>query len=211
MSQVCSCPAAAALTAIPTGNCSESFGQIQKVAFQRLYSAAGVKNKFDSVALIGKLASWTALTAALDGTKIVVSPYIEAPTNEAGAAITFGGGNETLGGQQRIIGREPSTFSAVIREQGQDVAKALKMLQCEAAAGNLGVFLFNENGQIEAIQDTTTSTTYYPIPVRTLFVSDKTHGGLDTPDSNIISWTFAPNYSDGLKIVTPEFNPLTDL
>ena len=81
--------------------------------------------------------SWTALTAALDGTKIVVSPYIEAPTNEAGAAITFGGGNETLGGQQRIIGREPSTFSAVIREQGQDVAKALKMLQCEAAAGNL--------------------------------------------------------------------------
>lgn len=195
MSQVCSCPAAAALTAIPTGNCSESFGQIQKVAFQRLYSAAGVKNKFDSVALIGKLASWTALTAALDGTKIVVSPYIEAPTNEAGAAITFGGGNETLGGQQRIIGREPSTFSAVIREQGQDVAKALKMLQCEAAAGNLEVFLFNENGQIEAIQDTTTSTTYYPIPVRTLFVSDKTHGGLDTPDSNIISWTFAPNYS----------------
>ena len=211
MSQVCSCPAAAALTAIPTGNCAESFGQIQKVAFQRLYSAAGVKNKFDSVALIGKLASWTALTAALDGTKIVVSPYIEAPTNEAGAAITFGGGNETLGGQQRIIGREPSTFSAVIREQGQDVAKALKKLQCEAAAGNLGVFLFNENGQIEAIQDTTTSTTYYPIPVSTLFVSDKTHGGLDTPDSNIISWTFAPNYSDGLKIVTPEFNPLTDL
>ena len=56
MSQVCSCPAAAALTAIPTGNCAESFGQIQKVAFQRLYSAAGVKNKFDSVALIGKLA-----------------------------------------------------------------------------------------------------------------------------------------------------------
>ena len=71
--------------------------------------------------------------------------------------------------------------------------------------------MFNENGQIEAIQDTTTATTYYPIPVRTLFVSDKTHGGLDTPDSNIISWTFAPNYSDGLKIVTPEFNPLTDL
>jgi hypothetical protein len=83
---------------------------------------------------------------------------------------------------------------------------------CEAKAGNLGVFLFNENGQIEALQDPTTPTTYYPIPIRSLFISDKGHGGLESPDSNNISWQFAPNYSDNLAIVTPtDFNPLTDL
>lgn len=150
--------------------------------------------------------------AATDGSKIVVSPYIEAPTQEAGAARTFGGGNETLGGIEVIIGREPNSFSAVLRNIPQNVIKALKALQCEALTGNLGVYLFDENGKIEAIQDETTATTYYPIPVRSLFVGDKTHGGLEAPDSNAIQWSFLPNYSDNLKIVSPSgFNPLTDL
>lgn len=212
MAQVCSCPAAASLPAIPVAQCSESFGQIQKVAFQRLYSAPGVKNSFTSTAAIEVLASWTALKSATDGTKVVISPYIEAPTSDPGAPITFGGGNETLGGQEIIIGREPTTFNAQIRQQPQNVIEAMKELQCEAAAGNLGVYLINENGQIEAIQDKGTATTFYPIPIRSLFIGDKAHGGLEAPDSNQISWSFAPNYSDGLKIVTPtDFNPLTDL
>jgi hypothetical protein len=44
--------------------------------------------------------------SAADSTKIVISPYIQAPNVEAGAARTFGGGNETLGGVEQIIGRE---------------------------------------------------------------------------------------------------------
>ena len=72
--------------------------------------------------------------------------------------------------------------------------------------------LFDENGNIEAIQDGTTATTYYPIPIAALFIGDKAHGGLEAPDSNPIQWAFPPNYSDNLKIVTPsDFNPLTDL
>ena len=62
------------------------------------------------------------------------------------------------------------------------------------------------------MKDATTAGTYYPIPVRSFFVGDKTHGGLEAPDSNAIQWTFLPNYSDDLAIVTPaDFNPLTDL
>ena len=34
----CKCPAEASLTTIPAVTCAESFGQIQKVAFQRLTS-----------------------------------------------------------------------------------------------------------------------------------------------------------------------------
>ena len=44
-----------------------------------------------------------------------------------------------------------------------------------------------------------------------VFIGDKTHGGLEAPDSNAIQWAFLPNYSDDLTIVTPDFNPLTDL
>lgn len=207
----CKCPAAVALETIPAVKCAESFGQIQKVAFQRLRNDSGAKNSFSADEAITALASWTPLLTADDSTKIVVSPYIQAPTNEAGAPRTFGGGNETLGGVEEIIGREPNPFTGVLRKIPQSVIKAMKSLQCESWGDNLGVYLFDENGNIEALKDETTPTTYYPIPIRSLFIGDKSHGGLEAPDSNTIQWSFLPNYSDDLVIVSPEFNPLTDL
>ena len=207
----CQCPQSAALQTIPASGCPESFGQIQKVAFQRLSKDDGTKNAFTSDAAIGLKASWTALMAAADSTKVVISPYIQAPTTEAGAARTFGGGNETLGGVETIIGREPTAFTGVMRSVAQAVIKAMKSLQCEAINDNLGVYLFDENGNICAVKGATDGT-YYPIPIRSLFVGDKSFGGLEEPDSNAIQWSFLPNYSDDLTIVSPtDFNPLTDL
>ena len=197
---------------IPVSNCPESFGQIQKVAFQRLYKSTGEKNSFKTDAGIEKKASWTSLLSADDDTKIVISPYIQAPTAEAGAARTFGGGNETLGGVEEIVGREPTPFTGVMRKLSQKIIKALKELQCESWGDNLGVYLFDENGAIGAIQDAKTATTHYPIPIRSLFIGDKTLGGYEAPDSNNIQWAFLPNWSDDLAIIVPEdFNPLTDL
>lgn len=197
---------------IPVSNCPESFGQIQKVAFQRLYKSTGEKNSFKTDAGIEKKASWTPLLSADDDTKIVISPYIQAPTAEAGAARTFGGGNETLGGVEEIVGREPTPFTGVMRKLPQKIIKALKELQCESWGDNLGVYLFDENGAIGAIQDAKTATTHYPIPIRSLFIGDKTLGGYEAPDSNNIQWAFLPNWSDDLVIIVPEdFNPLTDL
>lgn len=150
--------------------------------------------------------------ALTTGGKIVISPYIQAPTVEPGAARTFGGGNETLGGVEMVIGREPTPFTGVMRAVPQSIIKIMKELQCEAVGENLGVFLFDENGAIAAIEDTVTAGTYYPIPIRSLFISDKGFGGLEAPDVNNIQWSFLPNYSDNLKIVMPsDFNPLTDL
>lgn len=209
---ICKCPAAAALPNIPNFTCAESFGQIQKVAFQRLSKSTGEKNSFTTDAAIGKLASWSPLLAAKDDIKVVVSPYIQAPTAEAGAPRTFGGGNETLGGIEEIIGREPTPFTGVLRKMPQSIIRALKELQCESDSQNLGIFLFDENGAIGALQDPDTETTYYPIPIRSLFIGDKTLGGFEAPDNNAIQWSFLPNWSDDLAIVVPEdFNPLTDL
>lgn len=212
MSLVCQCPAAAALTTIPNVACAENFGQIQKVAFQRLRQADGTVNSFTSSASILLKASWTALLAAAAGTKIVVSPYINAPADGGGDARMTSGGNDDLGGVPTVLGGNPVTFEGQLRAIPQNVIKIMKELQCEANAGNLGVFLFDENGNIEAIQDGTTATTYYPIPIRALFIGSKIHGNFDAKDSNIISWQYPDNYSDNLKIVKPtDFNPLTDL
>jgi hypothetical protein len=152
--------------------------------------------------------------AKTDGEKVVISPYIQAPTQEAGAPRTFGGGNETLGGVEIVIGREPSTFTGVLRAVPQSVIKAMKDLQCEAQGDNLGVYLFDENGNIGCLKVQTGTNTYEfrPIPIRAFFVGDKSFGGLEEPDSNAIQWSFLPNYSDDLAIVAPtDFNPLTDL
>lgn len=208
----CKCPASAALPDIPAVQCAESFGQIQKVIFQRLKKDDGTWN---TIAKGDLLSGWTAFLTAEDSNKIVVSPYVQAPTNESGEPITFGGGNETLGGIEEIIGRNPSTFSGVMRKIPQSVIKAMKELQCESAADNLGVYLVDENGSIEGIQRTVGAPPekqLAPIPIRSLFIGDKAHGGLEAPDSNVIQWSFLPNYSDDLIIVQPtDFNPLTDL
>ena len=216
--KICSCPAANALTTIPNVACAETFGQIQKVAFMRLQKADGTINSFvdGTTTGINKLAAWTAKMALTDGGKVVISPYIQAPTSEAGEARTFGGGNETLGGVEIVIGRNPMNFSGVMRGVPQSIIKVMKSLQCEAQGDNLGVILFDENGNIEAIKKVTSGTPdtveYLPIPIRSLFIGDKVHGGLEAPDNNAISWKFLPNYSDDLAIVQPDdFNPLTDL
>lgn len=204
---ICKCPRGAALPDIPAVTCPETFGQIQKVAFVRLYKTDGTKNKFVTASDIKLKASWTPLLTAADDTKVIISPYIQAPTAEAGAARTFGGGNDTLGGIEEIIGREATPFTGVIRKAPQTVIKALKDLQCES----IGVYLFDENGAIGAIAGTTEGD-YFPIPIRSFFVGDKTLGGFEAPDSNAIQWSFLPNWSDDLKLTAPtDFNPLTDL
>lgn len=204
---ICTCPAGAALPDVPAITCPESLGQIQKVAFVRMYKADGTPTKFTTTADIKLKASWTALLTAADNTKVVISPYIQAPKADAGKARTFGGGNDTLGGVELIVGREPTPFTGVIRQAPQTVIKALKNMQCE----NIGIYLFDEHGTIGAIGSTVVGD-YYPIPIKAFFVGDKTLGGFEAPDSNEIQWSFLPNWSDDLKLITPtDFNPLNDL
>lgn len=203
---MCSCPAGAALPQIPNASCPQDWGQTQKIIFQRIFKTAGTKNSFTQTASIKELSSWTALFSASDGTKCVITPYVEAPTSDGGDAITFGGGNETVGGTTKVIGRNPVNMSFVMRQMTQDVIKALKGLQCE---DELGVYLVNGDGQILALSSA--DNEYTPIPIRSLFISDLKLMGLDNPDENALSFSFLPNWSDDAKVVTPDFNPLTDL
>ena len=203
---MCSCPAGAALPQVPNASCPQNWGQTQKIIFQRIFKTAGTKNSFTQTASIKQLSSWTALFSASDGTKCVITPYVEAPTADGGDAITFGGGNDTVGGTTKVIGRNPVNMSFVMRQMTQDVIKALKGLQCE---DELGVYLVNGDGQILAISSA--ENTYTPIPIRSLFISDLKLMGLDNPDENALSFSFLPNWSDDAKVVTPDFNPLTDL
>lgn len=204
----CGCPAGAHLADLEINDCKESLGQLQKVIFQRIYKSTGVINKISATELKAKT-SMAALASAADGTKIIISPYVQNPITEPGAARTFGGGNQTLGGIEIVIGREPTTFSGIIYQESQDVIKTLKEYSCE----NIGVYLIDENGNIGALTDDN-GTNYKPIPVGKFFVGDKKLGGFEEPDSNTIEWSFFPNWSDDLVIIKAselDYNPLTEL
>jgi hypothetical protein len=214
MGLLVNCPQGAAINDVSIVRCPESIGQVQKVTFQRVYSTGSTKNKFIvTSANPNLLASWTPLLAAADGTKVVQTPYIQAPVTEPGAAREFGGGNETLGGIPIIIGREATTFTGNVLLTSQATIAELKTYQQEALNGGLGVFLNDEYGRVIGIaDDVDTPTEIYPIPIASLFVGDKMLGGLEGADLNAISWRFPPNWSDKLVIVTPtDFNALTDL
>lgn len=205
----CGCPAGKHLNDLEIAECKESFGQIQKVIITRIFSSAGTKNKLPKAAVKTK-ATMTPLFAASDGTKLIISPYIQNPTTEPGEARTFGGGNQTLGGIEIVIGREPTSFTGIIYQEAQSVIKTLKSYSCE----KIGVFLIDENGNIGAIDEVGDGENYLPIPVDKFFVGDKNLGGYEEPDSNTISWSFYPNWSDNLVLIkadTFDYNPLTDL
>lgn len=204
----CGCPAGAHLADLDIAECKESFGQIQKVLIQRIYKSDGQKNSLSLTQ--GKLtkASLTTMLSAADGTKLIVSPYLYNPTTEPGAARTFGGGNQTLGGVEIIIGREPTNFTGVLYQEKQETIAQLKTYMCE----NVGIYLIDENGNIGGIQEDDNSI--MPIPIGKLFIGDKNLGGFEEPDSNAIEWSFFPNWSDRLVIIKADamdFNPLTDL
>lgn len=203
MPVTCSCPRSAALETIPNADCPVNFGQTQKAIFVRKFKDDGTENSI-TVENSKLKASWIALMTAEDGTKVIISPYLQAPTNEAGAPITFGGGNDTPGGIAIVMGTEPSVFNAVIRQTPQTVIAAMKALQCE----DLGVYLINENGQI-AGKKVGENLLPFPIAQGTFNVTDLILGGKDTPDGNNVTWSFIAGWSDGFEMITPtDFNAL---
>ena len=180
--------------------CGIRYGQVQKIAFTRIGNIFS-----NSSNPITDLASWTAFLSAEDSTKIVVTPYVEAPTMEGGDEKTFGGGNATLDGIIMVLGSQPIRMSFALRNYPQTIISALKVL---TKIKDLGVFLFNDNGGIICLQE---GGTYLPIPIRALFVGDLILSGRTQPDRNTMKFSFKSNYSDKLVVVKPDFSPINDL
>ena len=192
MSKTICCPVPTAIDSIVTtlNPCISDVGQIQKMVFWR----AGNTIASEATAIIST--TWTTLLAAVDGTKAVVSPFVanvEVPTSEP---REFGGGNETINGAPIRKGGNSVAVSAVAYQEDQDVITALKQLACE----NLEVIFINESAQF--IYSDAGGFSGFPIAKGSLFISDKSFGGFNDPDQNMITFNLKSNWSDTLEIST---------
>lgn len=180
----CDCPVPTVIANITTdlNPCPANFGQVQKVLFWR------TGNSTTSASAILE-ATWTALLTATGDTKVVVSPFLSAPTSEGGEPIEFGSGNEVRDGNPIILGAESTTFQAMMYGEEQSVIELFKELQCEG----LEVLYVNSRGQIGA---SVVGTAVTGFPLTSLFVGDKKLGGFDAVDTNEIKWRHKQDWSD---------------
>lgn len=206
MSIICTCPPAPTLVTVDDPSCRIKFGEPQKFAFMRLRKSDGTRNSFKvATDSITELTSWTTRLTATDDTKVVITPFINTPESTAGEKRT----EEGRDGIEDILGTGPSTMTAMLRNMPQSVIRALKQLMCED--GNVGVVVFDGNGQLAALADADVATEHYPRPIRGLHIGDLTYGGYNASDTNEISFQFPPNSSDYHVVIKPDFNPTTDL
>lgn len=200
----CVCPAPAALTTVAKVTCKENLYQIQRVLIQR----AGYE--FDAPATDIKLiASWTPLFAAVAGTKVISTPYLEdfkIPRSEK--QVEGGGTNETIDGREIVLGGGPITVTALIAEAPASVIKALKAIMCEV---DLVAYFINQNGNI-ICKEVTAGDKYTGIPIYSPWINDAGNDGLNTRDKADFSFSLDYGWRDTIAILTPtDFNAKTAL
>jgi len=203
----CDCPLGASITTIRTSDCPLKVGQLQRAIFQRTKNGNAL-NWIDAAAAL-LLATYTALINAADSTKIVVTPFFEEPDLAPGGARTSGGGNASVGGIERIIGRNPTAFTANWPETQQYIIEDIKGLECD----KLSVFFIDEFDQIIAQGDDGENPNQFRgFPIRSLFTDDFNGGKFDTTGLNAFQFQLVPNWSDKMALISPtDFSPLEEL
>lgn len=207
MLENCDCPLAAEIPTIPVDDCPVDVGQIQKIILQRRGYSFNPEGGVNDITLG---ATWTALLAATDSTKIQLTPFTESFVITAGEAITIGGGgNDTLNGVEKVTGVNPSAANGHFASIPQHIAQELKKFMCYK---DLVAYYVNEEDKIIAknvTQGGAATDEIQGFPVQSLFISDLDNQGFGTNDKNMLSFKLKKGWSDGLEKFTPaDFSPL---
>lgn len=142
------CPLPAALTTIPASSCPVKFDQVVKMAFQR-----SGQTSFADLTALQTLATWTPLLAAVNSTKVIVTPYFASLSFPPSEAQEEGGNdNTTVNGIPVYKGEGFVQITGVFEGLTKAQYQALKKLTQESfnlsGGTNLTVFFFNRFGQI---------------------------------------------------------------
>lgn len=197
---LCKCPVGTHIDAITAYSCPVDVREIQKMVFWR----AGVANHIDTVADLITLSTWTALKAASDNTKAIVTPFLNNPVVEPGDVITWGGGTETRDGIPEIVGVNPTKVTIKGTHWQSEIKRDIRELMCES----LEVIFINNEGKFIHRLD---GLLVKGFPIRAFYIKDRAIGNRTTPDQFEIGFMLPEAWDDYLTITDPtaNFNALT--
>ena len=204
----CQCPLPAALGDISAFTCAENLGQIQKIVIQRRQAVAPFPTQDATVLGAAVLASWTTYKGAVDGTKVVTTPFFEGFVIPVSEAILEGGDdNTTVDGAPVVVGATTVRAEGMFRGLPAAILKELKALVCE---NDLTVYMINEDGKI--IGTSASGTLFAGIPVTSFFIGDPGVEGLNTNDKASFGFSLRFGWRDNLALVVPtDFDARTEL
>lgn len=203
------CPAPTALAATPDITCPVRIGQIQKIGFRRITGKTAL-----TPTNILLLATFTPLLSAADGTKLLISPYLNDVIIPQTAELEQGGNdNTTLNGIPELRGIGVVKCTAKLYNVPSSTAAALRALASESALApgftNLEALLYNKNGLV-VVDKPTSAAVVQGFKVYNFVVSDVGSAGFLSNNIFNISWYFEGLWSNGFQIYTPtDYNPLT--
>lgn len=181
---VCTCPPDAALPSISAQVCPEKYGNINRFIIGRLaggdFTDITDETEFDT------------RLAAVDETKIVLTPLLSETDFPFSAILTEGGDdNTTPFGEPLRNGEGSVTVTTIAKNVESSIKDELKALECYT---DLALGIIESGGSIGAVGSTTL------IPVSNWFVSTKLFGGIAGSDQVQITFTLRPEWDAGLQL-----------
>lgn len=205
--KLCTCPVDPIVPSIPSTVCTESFGQVLKFGLANKTT----QNFEDTVNGITDQASWTAALAAVDTTKVQLTPILSDVLLAANSPINVGGDdNTTPDGVPVLRARTSAQGTAILRDITAAVKVALQEYECLAGSDNIGGIYPMGRDFILAVVDTTgLNDVYKPIPLTYFFVGDKGLGGITETNNNNLEFRLPPNWDNNVVVVPiTTFDPI---
>tara|TARA_R110000851_G_scaffold327490_1_gene497124 strand:+ start:744 stop:1343 length:600 start_codon:yes stop_codon:yes gene_type:complete len=130
--KACSCPLGAVIPDLVDLDCPTKFGQIGKIAFQI---------KDNPFLDITDNAEWVTALAALDSTKVQVTPILHAQESTPPEPVTVGGAgdNTVYDGTIEVVSEGIYQINFSLRNPSPAVLTALKEYECEVS--RLGIYM----------------------------------------------------------------------
>ena len=130
--KACSCPLDAVIPDLVDLDCPTKFGQIGKIAFQI---------KDNPFLDITDNAEWVTALAALDATKVQVTPILHAQESTPPEPVTVGGAgdNTVYDGTIEVVSEGIYQINFSLRNPSPAVLTALKEYECEVS--RLGIYM----------------------------------------------------------------------
>lgn len=203
------CNRPAALSAISAVTCAIHFDQIVKLLIQRGQSVPTFANE----AALKVLANWTPLLAAPDGTKVIKTPEFASFVVPGSEAVYIDqNSNNSIDGAGTYVGTNSVTATGEFIGLPSDVAAQLDLVTDESAPGlqpGVGAYWVLRDGRLVYSKDAAGNIS--GIPFTNFNVSDLDLQGFRTLNKNKFGLSLAPGWSRTLQVVTPSFNPRTQL